>query len=132
VIVSKGPPAEQIRLHDNMCGEGYLPQPSILPQVDLVDHARRQQHDVRALHHGKPMVVLPIFWDQYDNAQRVHETASACAWRPTSARPRSSPARSIRLLADDALRQRLAAMAQRLQGRVRTVAAAGLIERLAR
>ena len=36
VIVSKGPLAEQIRLHDNMCGEGYLPQPAILPQVDLV------------------------------------------------------------------------------------------------
>ena len=36
VIVSKGPLAEQIRLHDNMCGEGYLPQPSILPLVDLV------------------------------------------------------------------------------------------------
>ena len=36
VIVSKGPQHEQIELADNMCGEGFLPQPAILPQVDLV------------------------------------------------------------------------------------------------
>ena len=32
----QGPAADQIRLHDNMWGEEFLPQPSILPQVDLV------------------------------------------------------------------------------------------------
>ena len=74
VIVSKGPLAEQIRLHDNMCGEGYLPQPAILPQVDLVITHGGNNTTCEAFHHGKPMVVLPIFWDQYDNAQRVHET----------------------------------------------------------
>ena len=36
VIVSKGPLADQITLHDNQTGEGFLPQPAILPQVDLV------------------------------------------------------------------------------------------------
>src|SRR5438552_2316553 len=34
VIVSMGPLADQIRLHDNMIGEAVLPQPAILPQVD--------------------------------------------------------------------------------------------------
>ncbi len=74
VIVSKGPLAEQIRLHDNMAGEGYLPQPAVLPLVDLVITHGGNNTTCEALHHGKPMVVLPIFWDQYDNAQRMHET----------------------------------------------------------
>ncbi|MGH2476564.1 MAG: glycosyl transferase, partial [Candidatus Limnocylindrales bacterium] len=36
VIVSKGPLADEITLHDNQVGAGFLPQPAILPQVDLV------------------------------------------------------------------------------------------------
>ena len=90
VIVSKGPLAEQIRLHDNMCGEGYLPQPSILPQVDLVITHGGNNTTCEALHHGKPMVVLPIFWDQYDNAQRIARDRARRAPRDLRrARPRS-------------------------------------------
>ena len=74
VIVSKGPLADQIRLHDNMTGEAFLPQPAILPLVDLVITHGGNNTVVESFHNGKPMVVLPLFWDQVDNAQRVHET----------------------------------------------------------
>ena len=124
VIVSKGPLAEQIRLHDNMCGEGYLPQPAILPQVDLVITHGGNNTTCEAFHHGKPMVVLPIFWDQYDNAQRVHETGLGTRLATYECEPDELTGAVDGLLADDALRARLAAMAARLQSRSGTVAAA--------
>jgi MGT family glycosyltransferase len=130
VIVSKGPLAEQIRLHDNMCGEGYLPQPAILPQVDLVITHGGNNTTCEALHHGKPMVVLPIFWDQYDNAQRMHETGLGVRLATYECEAAELTGAVDRLLADGALHARLAAMARRLQSRSGTVAAADLIERL--
>src|SRR3954469_21879025 len=69
-----GPQHEQLRLAENMAGGEFLPQASILPQVDVVITHGGNNTVTEALHAGRPMVVLPLFWDQYDNAQRIDET----------------------------------------------------------
>jgi MGT family glycosyltransferase len=72
-IVSKGPQHELIELAPNMSGSEFLPQPAILPKADLVITHGGNNTVAEAVHFGKPMIVLPLFWDQYDNAQRVAE-----------------------------------------------------------
>ena len=72
-IVSKGPRADEIDLPDNMWGDARLPQTSIIPLCDLVITHGGNNTTTEAFHFGTPMVVLPLFWDQYDNAQRVDE-----------------------------------------------------------
>jgi UDP:flavonoid glycosyltransferase YjiC (YdhE family) len=72
-VVSKGPQHDLIELAPNMTGAEFLPQPAILPHADLVITHGGNNTVTESVHFGVPMVVLPLFWDQYDNAQRVAE-----------------------------------------------------------
>jgi UDP:flavonoid glycosyltransferase YjiC (YdhE family) len=130
IIVSKGPLADQIRLADNMTGEAFLPQPSILPQVDLVITHGGNNTVTECFHNGKPMVVLPLFWDQVDNAQRVYETGYGVRLPAYDFEDRRLTGAIDRLLADGRLRDRLAALSRRILAGSGTVRAADLIERL--
>ena len=134
-IVSKGPQHDLIELADNMWGREFLPQTSILPQVDLVITHGGNNTVTECLHFGKPMVVLPLFWDQYDNAQRVDELGFGTRL-PTYEFEPSQLAGAIDALLDETSgadrRARAEAVAKRLQASPGTVNAADLIERLAR
>jgi len=132
VIVSKGPLADQIRLHDNMVGEGVLPQPAILPQVDAVITHGGNNTVTECFHNGKPMVVLPLFWDQVDNAQRLDETGFGVRLSTYGFEDAELTGAVDRLLANTALRDRMAVDARRLQMNPGTVRAAELIEQVAR
>jgi MGT family glycosyltransferase len=128
VIVSKGPQHEELELADNMAGEEFLPQTSVLPHVDLVITHGGNNTVTESLYFGKPMVVLPVFWDQYDNAQRMHETGYGIRLDTYGHEPSELPAAIDGLVADDDLRERLAAVSSRLQAAPGTVRAADLIE----
>jgi MGT family glycosyltransferase len=132
VIVSKGPLAHRIRLNDNQAGDSFLPQPAILPQVDLVITHGGNNTVTESLHNGLPMVVLPLFWDQVDNAQRIEETGFGRRLATYAFRDEELIDAIGGLLADRPLRARLSAMASRLKADPGTVRAADLIERVAR
>jgi MGT family glycosyltransferase len=131
VIVSKGPQHDAFELAPNMTGAEFLPQTRVLPQVDLVITHGGNNTVTESLYFGKPMVVLPLFWDQYDNAQRVHDTGFGVRL-DTYGHTREQLTGAIDgLLADETLRARLAAASSRLQSRPGTERAATLIEQLA-
>ena len=132
VIVSKGPLADQITLHDNMTGEGFLPQPAILPIVDLVITHGGNNTVTEAFHHGKPMIVLPLFWDQVDNAQRVDETGFGRRFPAYDFSDGDFLGAIDALLGDRGLHERMAAMSARIKGTSGTIRAADLIEGVAR
>jgi UDP:flavonoid glycosyltransferase YjiC (YdhE family) len=85
-----------------------------------------------AFHHGKPMIVLPLFWDQVDNAQRVVEAGFGARLPAYEASDAELAGAIDRLLADRALEARLNAISARLRANPGTVRAADLIERLAK
>ena len=73
VIVSLGPQHELLSLPAHMEGAEYLPQTAILPHAAVAITHGGNNTVTECMHFGTPMVVLPLFWDQYDNAQRVDE-----------------------------------------------------------
>jgi MGT family glycosyltransferase len=129
-IVSKGPQHTEFELADNMRGAEFLPQASILPDVDLVIPHGGNNTVTECFYFGKSMIVLPLFWDQYDNAQRVDELGFGIRLETYDHGPDELRAAIDRLLGNDRLRERLETISRRLQASPGTVKAADLIERV--
>ncbi len=115
-IVSKGPQHAEYELADNMWGAEFLPQTKLIPLVDLVITHGGNNTTTEALHFGKPMIVLPLFWDQYDNAQRVDETGFGVRLRTYDFADDELPAAIERLLASP-VRGRLADVSREIRAR---------------
>ncbi|XP_053207639.1 NDP-glycosyltransferase YjiC-like isoform X1 [Panonychus citri] len=71
VIVSMGRRGDKLNLSDNMWGQEYVNQVAVIEKVDLVITHGGNNTFMETLYHGKPMIVIPWFFDQLDNAQRV-------------------------------------------------------------
>jgi MGT family glycosyltransferase len=131
-IVSKGPLHDTYDLPSNMWGAQQVPQTTVLPHVDLVITHGGNNTTTESFHFGKPMVLLPLFWDQYDNAQRVDETGYGVRLATYAFEDDELIGAVDRLLDDEALHTRMAANAAVIRSRDGTTRAADLIEAVAR
>ena len=125
-----GPQHAELELAPNMAGAEFLPQVSLLPEVDLIVTHGGNNTITEGLHFGKPMVVLPLFWDQYDNAQRIDETGFGRRLDTYGHEGPELTGAIDELLADRALAERLASVSAHLRGVRGTERAAELIATL--
>ncbi|BDX30627.1 glycosyl transferase family 1 [Mycobacterium antarcticum] len=129
-IVSKGPQADQITLPNNMIGAQMLPQTKVIPQVDLVISHGGNNTTTEALHFGKPLIVLPLFWDQYENAQRIDELGFGVRLDTYAFADAELTDAVERLLADTDLRARLDDIGTAIRARDGLRVGADVIERV--
>jgi MGT family glycosyltransferase len=130
-IVSKGPLHDAYDLADNMVGAEFLPQTTLMPHVDAVITHGGNNTVTEALHLGKPMVVLPLFWDQYDNAQRIDELGFGVrlpTYTFTDAQLRDALDRVL----SHEMRDRLSGVGQQIRSRDGLHAGAEVLETVAR
>ena len=66
--------SEYSEIPDNVQIAGWYPQPSVIPQVDVVIHHGGNNSFTECLYFGKPAIIMPYVWDGHDNAMRVQET----------------------------------------------------------
>jgi MGT family glycosyltransferase len=130
VIVSMGPLADQLRLGERMYGEPFLPQPSILPQCDLLLTHGGNNTTAEGFHFGLPMIALPLFWDQYDNAQRLRETGFGARLPTYDWEDQDLVGAVDMLLGDEPLRAAMRTNAEAIRSRPGSVEAADLIEKV--
>ena len=131
-IVSKGPQHAEYDLAGNMWGAEFLPQTSVVPHVGLVITHGGNNTTTEAFHFGKPMVMLPLFWDQYDNAQRVDELGFGRRLQTYSFSDSELHSTIDSLVSDDSLKTRLAAIGERVRARDGKAKAASIIESVGR
>jgi MGT family glycosyltransferase len=130
-IVSMGPQHAELELAPNMTGAEFVPQTKVIPQVDLVITHGGNNTTTESLHFGKPMILLPLFWDQYDNAQRMDELGFGVRLATYDFTEAQMNEALDHLLSDADLRARMAANGEAIRSRDGLRVGADAIERVA-
>lgn len=123
---------EEAEIPPNVLIESWVPQPSLLPQVDAVIHHGGNATFTECLFFGKPALILPYAWDGRDNATRAEETGHGLALHRYAWSDADLAEKLETLLGDPGLRARLDATAAAMQAADGRRKAAGLLDRLAR
>jgi UDP:flavonoid glycosyltransferase YjiC (YdhE family) len=86
----------------------WYPQPAVIPHVDLFIHHGGNNSFNEALYFGKPAIIMPYCWDGLDNATRIQDTRYGAKLARYAWRDEEFAGTIARLIADKAMRARLA------------------------
>jgi len=115
-----------------MWGVSSLPQTKVIPLVDLVITAAGTNTTVESFYYGKRTLALPVFADQSDNAQRIHETGLGLRLDPFRVTEEELLSGIEKLLEDEQLERSMLSISKRMQTSNSVVRAADMIENLAK
>jgi len=115
---------------DNVYLDAWFPQPSVVARSDLFIHHGGNNSFCEALRFGVPSLVMPYCWDGHDNARRAGETGVGRHLDRANWTPEQLGSAILELLADRAMRERLAANAGRMAATPGTEAAADAVLKL--
>lgn len=130
-IVSKGPRADQFELADNMWGEAMVPQTQVLKIVDLIITHGGNNSLTEAFYFGVPTIILPLFGDQFDNAQRIHEKNLGEKLSPYQMKDSELLETIERVVNNEELRSKMLEISKRIQNSKSQQRAAELVESFA-
>ena len=117
-------------LPDNVSIDSWFPQPSLIPQVDVVIHHGGNNSFTECLYFGKPAIIMPFAWDGHDNATRVQESGHGFKLSRADWTEAELASRIGNCLHDRALRSRLAATSARMRAQDGPARAAQLLTSL--
>jgi len=95
--------------------DSWYPQPSVIPEVDLVIHHGGNNSFTECLYFGKPAIIMPYVWDGHDNATRVDETGHGMKMDRYRWDDAELAANIARLLGDSQIKARLAETSSAMQ-----------------
>ena len=130
-IISKGPLGNNYDLPENCWGENMVCQTSVLPLVDLAIIHGGNNSLCETFYFGKPMIVMPIFGDQIDNAQRVHELGFGIRLNPFHCTKEQLNDSIEKLFNDVFLNEKLNKIAERSQIQAKSNRMCELIQQIA-
>ena len=114
-IVSKGPFGDQYKLPDNMWVRNYLPQLKILPIIDLIITHGRNNTLTESLYYGKKLLVMSLYFDQFDNSQTIVEKGLGIELNPFDCTETQLIESIDKLLNDQILEQKIDAISKRIE-----------------
>ncbi len=114
-IVSKGHFHQEYELPDNMLGFQDLSQTNVIPIVDLVITCGDNKTIIEAFYFCKPIIVMPLFGDQLDNAQRIKENGFGLTINPYTCNKETLLCGINHMLDDQTLFRRLSPISHRMQ-----------------